>query len=171
MPTCKFCHQHFPNIVLIDNKPRNLHGRKYCLYCSPFGQHNTRPISSIGEKPQIGCCIICQQPLKNRRRKVCPSCNTNRRRFVIKEKMILYKGGKCSRCGYNRCNAALEFHHLDPQQKSFSLASNHSRSWKTIQKELDKCILVCSNCHREINDEQFQLTSIRYQHYLQNKKN
>jgi hypothetical protein len=77
-----------------------------------------------------------------------------KRRKKIKEKAINYKGGCCQKCGYNKCVGALEFHHLNPNEKDFSLSSNgYSLSWETIKKELDKCILVCANCHREIHEE------------------
>ena len=67
---------------------------------------------------------------------------------------VEFMGGKCSICNYNKCINALEFHHKDPTQKDFGVGTNgHTRSWKRIEKELEKCILVCSNCHREIHDE------------------
>jgi len=69
----------------------------------------------------------------------------------LKTKAIEYKGGKCMLCGYDRCNAALEFHHLDKTTKSFGLSRNGViRSWESIRTELDKCVLVCANCHREV---------------------
>lgn len=72
------------------------------------------------------------------------------RKRVKKRKMIAYKGGKCSVCGYNKCPAALDFHHLNPETKSFNLGKIKGWLWEKIVIELDKCILVCSNCHREI---------------------
>ena len=55
-------------------------------------------------------------------------------------------------CGYDRCQWALDFHHLDPSQKEFGISMDGiTRSWERVQKELDKCVLVCSNCHREIH--------------------
>ncbi len=60
-------------------------------------------------------------------------------------------GGKCICCGYNRCIQALELHHLNPEEKEISL-SNYSIGWDKVVKELEKCILVCSNCHREIHE-------------------
>ena len=68
-----------------------------------------------------------------------------------KERAVDYKGGKCDRCGYNKCIIALEFHHTDPKEKDFHISSNMNKSWDKVKKELDKCILVCSNCHREIH--------------------
>lgn len=78
----------------------------------------------------------------------------SKRRQKIKEMSIAYKGGSCSKCGYYKCNGALEFHHLDPTKKDFSVAKKgHCSSWEKVKKELDKCILVCANCHREIHEE------------------
>jgi hypothetical protein len=68
----------------------------------------------------------------------------------IKLKLIEYKGGKCVICGYNKCETALEFHHLNPKSKDFSI-SNNSFSFEKMKLETDKCILVCANCHREIH--------------------
>lgn len=67
-----------------------------------------------------------------------------------KKLLVDYKGGKCEKCGYNKCIAALEFHHKDPSQKDFALSYN-SFSFDKMKKEVDKCMLVCSNCHKEIH--------------------
>ena len=65
---------------------------------------------------------------------------------------VAYKGGKCNRCGYNRCIEALEFHHENPSQKDFNISSKgYTRSWERVQKELDKCVMLCANCHRELH--------------------
>lgn len=78
---------------------------------------------------------------------------SNRRR-KIKQMAVEYKGGKCTKCGYNKYVGALEFHHLDPTQKDFSVsAKGHCTSWEKVKIELDKCILVCSNCHKEIHGD------------------
>jgi len=75
-------------------------------------------------------------------------------RWIQKKKdAVIDKGGCCSRCGYNKCLDALEFHHLDPSTKEFDWAKLKMRSNKAISLELSKCILVCSNCHREIHAE------------------
>ena len=60
-------------------------------------------------------------------------------------------GEKCQCCGYDKCITALEFHHLNPKEKDFSFGTNTNRNWYDTQKELQKCILVCANCHREIH--------------------
>lgn len=78
------------------------------------------------------------------------------RRHRIKEEAIDYKGGKCQieSCGYNRCKDALEFHHKDPTQKDPNIKGALTRLSINLEKlkpELDKCILVCNRCHREIH--------------------
>ncbi len=71
-------------------------------------------------------------------------------RYRTKIRAVEYKGGKCSICNYNKSMAALQFHHIDPTQKEFGIArSGISRAWEKIKKELDKCILLCANCHAE----------------------
>ncbi len=71
-----------------------------------------------------------------------------------KKKMIAVEafGGKCCLCGYHKCLDALEFHHLEKSEKEEKPSYVILRwSFKRAKKELDKCILVCSNCHREIH--------------------
>ena len=67
----------------------------------------------------------------------------------LKSEAVAYKGGKCEDCGYDKCEAALEFHHLDPSIKEASW--NKIRLWgkERLFKELDKCVILCANCHRE----------------------
>lgn len=68
----------------------------------------------------------------------------------VKDMAVHYKGGKCVLCGYSKCSKALHFHHLNPKDKDFTI-SGGTRSFENIREELDKCILVCSNCHAEIH--------------------
>ena len=76
----------------------------------------------------------------------------SKRRKKIKQMAIDYKGGQCSLCGYDKCPDALEFHHEG--SKDFGLAaSGLTRSWDKTRQELEKCTLVCSNCHREIHSQ------------------
>ncbi len=75
-----------------------------------------------------------------------------KRRKRIRETAIDYKGGRCQRYGYNRCIEALEFHHLESSDKDFGISEKgYTRSWEKIKEELDKCILFCANCHREVH--------------------
>lgn len=88
----------------------------------------------------------------------CKSCllKTQMQRWkAIKEKAICYKGGKCIDCNisYNRPEV-YQFHHIDPKTKSFTWNQARLKSWDKITTELDKCVLLCSNCHilRHSND-------------------
>lgn len=95
-------------------------------------------------------CSICNKPV-GRRANICMSCYTNTRRFKIKKWMIEYKGGKCIDCGVDNLDiSCYDFHHLDPNEKDFNLSSLNSAriSLEKVKKELDKCDLLCANCHR-----------------------
>jgi predicted HNH restriction endonuclease len=67
---------------------------------------------------------------------------------------VKYKGGKCERCGYDKYPDVLEFHHLDPSQKESSWNSMRKWNWEKVLTELDKCAILCANCHREVHVEQ-----------------
>ena len=87
--------------------------------------------------------------------KQCTNYQTVIRQRNLKKQMIEYKGGKCERCGYDKYYGALEFHHIDPSKKDFSLSHLKRYTFNQIViDELDKCMLLCSNCHREIHGEQ-----------------
>lgn len=177
MPVCKKCNKSFPNYTVINDKRHNLGKRKYCLDCSPFGLHNTRKLSFVGgdedrrrklqddtdiKTTKLVCQSCGREYLyfdKDGKRcghttVECNSCKTNKQRWNRKKMAIEYKGGKCCRCGYDKCEQALNFHHIDPATKTFSLSSNHCRSWESVKKELDKCVLLCANCHAETHNQQ-----------------
>jgi predicted HNH restriction endonuclease len=85
-----------------------------------------------------------------------------KRRKTLRDKAISQKGGKCLICGYAKFHGALEFHHIDPLKKDFSLSADGStRAWARIEKEIQKCVLVCANCHREIHAGITQLSAER----------
>lgn len=64
---------------------------------------------------------------------------------------IEYKGGRCKICGYSKYSGALELHHINKSDKSFGIGDKgYTRSWDKIKQELEKCVLLCANCHREV---------------------
>ncbi len=75
-----------------------------------------------------------------------------KRRRTLRLKAITSKGGKCQVCGYSKCQEALEFHHIDEERKSFGISKKgYTRSWDKVKAEIEKCVLICANCHREIH--------------------
>lgn len=102
------------------------------------------------EYEKIKKCEICEKEFK-KRTKICMTCYTNTRRYKIKSKMIEYKGGKCQKCDEGELDiSCYDFHHLDPTKKEFNLSALNSAkiNWGKVKEELDKCLLLCSNCHR-----------------------
>ncbi len=69
-----------------------------------------------------------------------------------KLKLVEYKGGCCQApgCGYKKCVEALTFHHTDPSKKDFHI-SGKSWSFERLKDEVEKCLLLCSNCHIEVH--------------------
>jgi transposase len=84
----------------------------------------------------------------------CKRCRlerVGRRRRTVKGKLVAEAGGKCVICGYNRSQRALQFHHLDPRTKEFHLGhTGATRSLARCRAEARKCILLCANCHAEV---------------------
>lgn len=167
MPICLNCKNSFPNFTNVNKKKRNLQRRKFCLVCSPFGNHNTSkipPIKNVLDGSIEKICCLCKKlypktkefffQYKNGTLKYCcKKCESSKNiqfRRDIKIKAVEYKGGKCIICGYSKCIQALKFHHIDPSKKDFSVGTEGScRSWEKLKPELDKCILICGNCHDE----------------------
>ena len=99
----------------------NTHTRQYCFNCSPKGVNSS-------------------EALKIKKRK-------------LKQLLVKYKGGKCEQCGYDKCIGALHFHHRNPQEKDFNISqinlSDNNFSMDVVISEIDKCDLLCANCHAE----------------------
>jgi hypothetical protein len=90
----------------------------------------------------------------------CRSASVSRRRRRLKEQLVNESGGACRVCGYARCVAALEFHHLVPAEKAFSLSEEGvTRSLARARAEVAKCVLLCANCHAEVEAGMTSLAS------------
>ena len=161
MKVCRNCGKEFPVTIMIEGRRRSLSNRKYCLECSPFGQKNTKTllndpdIKKIAKYRDVEClCSACGRKYIYKRNKGhtlhrCNSCHSTKKRVKLKKDAVLLKGGKCIRCNYNRCLSALVFHHKDPAGKKITLANMDRFPWQIVKEELDKCILLCANCHAE----------------------
>jgi hypothetical protein len=83
--------------------------------------------------------------------KRCRSEQVSERRRVVKAALVAEAGGRCCICGYERCVAALAFHHVDPETKRLGIAAGGlAHSLETLRVEIAKCVLLCSNCHAEV---------------------
>ena len=79
---------------------------------------------------------------------------TTNRRISRRTEILNYKGGKCKKCGYNKCIQVLELHHKIPKNKEFTInnvLTSKNYNFNKIKKELNKCDILCSICHREIH--------------------
>jgi cytochrome c553 len=82
--------------------------------------------------------------------KRCVGEAVTRRKQKMKRILVNEAGGRCAVCGYDRCIVNLTFHHIDPSKKSFSMSAKTGKSLASFRKEAKKCVLVCANCHGEI---------------------
>lgn len=83
-----------------------------------------------------------------------------KRRRKLKLLAIEYKGGRCQVCGYCNYPGALDLHHATGD-KHFGIGDKgYTRAWEKIRVELDKCILLCANCHREVEAGVTQLPGV-----------
>ena len=100
-------------------------------YCFKCGEKNVEKF--YGKKRNI--CSTChnQDVIKRGRKKI--------------ERAVKYLGGKCVECGYDKHICSLDFHHKDPTQKSKNFSSKQGWSWERLKEEIDKCELLCKNCH------------------------
>mgnify|MGYP003442925438 CR=1 FL=1 len=130
----------------------------------------TKPVTDINLKNY--CCKFCGETNKenfcNKGKGIisltkCKKCHnqfTIERIRNYKKQAIEYKGGKCNICGYDRCQGSLHFHHINPLDKDPNWRQMKNWHFDKIKTEIDKCILVCANCHGEIhwnNDKEIKL--------------
>ena len=123
-----------------------------------------------------GSCKTCNKKITSKLKYCSKECrkiarpkkiadNTTKNNLVkshyrkMKEKAVEYKGGKCKFCGYKKCLRALQFHHINPSEKDFTI-SGRNWKWEKIIGELDKCILLCANCHSELHDGLIMIESV-----------
>ena len=94
----------------------------------------------------------------------CMRCNTaavSERRRQVKRRLVEEAGGRCRICGFSGHPAALQFHHLDPKTKEFHLScQGHSRSIQRMRTEAAKCVLLCANCHAQVEAGAKELPSM-----------
>lgn len=153
MRTCDICGCRLHNKMMVNGTLKYANKRKTCPDCSlnkkkPKRCHDCNELLTVENSysKTTGC-------LQSK----CKKCNyvdRVQRLRDFKKRCVEYKGGKCIRCGYSEYVGALEFHHRDPKQKDFNIGNNRTAFTEYIKNELDKCDLLCANCHRTVHYEQ-----------------
>lgn len=140
-PECEYQERKNRKELKIKNNEEKLMQEKECLLC---GQKFRPKTSSANQRT---CCYDCMPD------------GTQLRRGDFLAKIKKRRGGKCERCGYNTCLKALEFHHLDPSKKDFTISNDHFKLKDAIE-ESKKCVLICANCHRELHDNLWDISEL-----------
>lgn len=132
---------------------------KRCNLCNNKYNASKRTTPRVTENPFCNTCGILKtkentySPADGKWAPTCRECRQEigrRSQEGLKQGCVDYKGGCCQVCGYNKCLAALDFHHLDPTEKDFTVARKKLNiKDDKMRAELDKCVLLCANCHRE----------------------
>jgi hypothetical protein len=125
--------------------------------------------------PEACRCLLCGRTYlydyrKGHTKRKCNSCRSNGRvdRSSLKREMVEFLGGRCEVCGYDRCLRSLCFHHIDERAKRFGFAGGHNRSRRSLWHELDKCVLLCLNCHGEVHAQLIEIETLvaRFRHRI-----
>ena len=124
-----------------EEKIKKLMPEKICPICGK----TFRPKNASAN--QRTCCYNCMPD----------GVQLTRGAFLAKIKQ--QRGGKCIRCGYDKCLKALEFHHIDPNKKDFTISNDHFKLIDAVE-EIKKCILICSNCHKELHDNMWSIKDL-----------
>lgn len=147
--TRKYCSKECENTMrrikwanrIKEEKEQKLMPEKVCPICNK----KFRPKSAAAN--QRICCYDCMPD----------GIQLTRGGFLAKLKEV--RGGKCIRCEYNKCLKALEFHHLNPVEKDFTISNDHFKLLDAVN-ESKKCILICSNCHKELHDGLWDISEL-----------
>ena len=71
-------------------------------------------------------------------------------------------GGECQRCGYSEFYQALAFHHVDPAEKDLPISKViYSGDFDRAYAEVDKCALLCFNCHQSYHAQQWDAEFVK----------
>lgn len=166
MPICKHCGESFSFRAEVNGKKVSLTARKFCLTCSPYGSNNRRVSLedyAVGKKWCPKCKMLKslddfyerKSGGRHSRSGYCKEClgtSSGEAKKRWKREALSYVGATaCYRCGYGKCIEAIEFHHEDPKVKDFGFGNRKGRLTEKDKTELDKTVVVCCRCHREIH--------------------
>lgn len=169
---CLICDKEIPFKIEINGEiVERVYKRKHCYDCHAYQGKDKELINYHCYKDEY-YCIKCDTTktkdkfyLDRDGKRTFHYCRDCQKSYVImkqqsfKAQCVEYKGGKCEICGYDKCLGAMDFHHLDPNKKDFAVSGcNTIIMTLKIKDELDKCQLLCSNCHREFHYENIPST-------------
>ena len=159
---CRKCRKKIPWRITFEDKTRNLKNRKFCLTCSPFKGHNTRPDDPAIPPRAPGYKGWTQ----DRKAKYIMALMV--RAIKRKTKLIEMAGGECLVCGYDKCHRAMAFYHRQGTQKKFQLSMEHlwAKKWSRIITEFKKCDLLCVRCLAEAEFQREMKKPDSYHHLL-----
>ena len=148
MKKCSKCKIEKPSTAEFFHRSKGVKSglRAYCKECSliyhkQWKQNHPEHVTAWNQR------LLGDEAYKERKRVY----DRNRSR-ENKKRLTDHFGGKCTICGYAKCLAALEFHHINPEEKSFGLGRNvNSKKFEALLKEAKKCVLLCANCHKELH--------------------
>lgn len=113
---------------------------KICSKCGiekPVSEFHKNGFNSKGEQKYRGYCKVCANRLESER-------------YYKKKEYINSQKEQCAKCGETR-QYVLDYHHRDPSKKDFTICKYRKGSIELLQQEIDKCVVLCSNCHREFH--------------------
>jgi uncharacterized protein (DUF2249 family) len=129
-----------------------------------FGKHKVRGLDTY--------CKTCRRETTKANyyaNKEAWNATTRRNKKLQRERINEIKDSlSCLKCGESR-NHLLDFHHTDPNQKDFQISQGEQYGWKRIKQEIDKCIVLCSNCHRDFHYQEKE-KGITLKKYLESQK-
>lgn len=148
MKKCKKCFNAFKSSAVIGGKHYSFTGRSYCLDCSPLGARKGYDLRKEKTTSEGKTCPVCNtKKTKYYKNNVCSTCRAALRRHKNRMNLKKNAGGQCSKCKDTRIEI-LQFHHLNPDNKQFTIASFYAnKNLNALKDEASKCALLCPNCH------------------------
>ena len=159
---CSRCESYLPLDEFDKCKPKTYGLKTWCKTCrKDYRKENSATLAQRKRQYYLDNHEEICRKNRHRRRKNRQKINAqNKGRMVkLKQKFVELAGQKCQRCGYDEFNSGLEFHHIDPESKdSTPTKVIYSGDFDAAYSELDKCALLCRNCHQAFHADEWDAT-------------